>query len=101
MARDLQLFADFEVDDIGDPEIQEILDELNSRLDRSHGLAEVVTHGRRIHLGAGYEDNNPAYTKWLFQAMSRLAKHIEAPSLECLICDSTGDWWSERVYPAA
>jgi hypothetical protein len=101
MARELQLFADFDVDDIDNPEIQEVLQDLQSRLDGSHGPAEVVTQGHHIHLGAGYADNNPVYTEWLFQAMSRLAKHTTAPSLECLICDSTGDWWSERVYPAA
>jgi hypothetical protein len=101
MARELQLFADFEVDDISDPEIQAVLDELDQRLDRSHGPAEVVAEDHHIHLGAGYADNNPDYTDWLFQSLSRLVKHTHAASVECRICDSTGDWWSERVYPAA
>jgi len=101
MARELKLFADFDVDDIGDPEIQEVLDDLNRRFDPAHGPMEVITYDHHIHLGVDYEDNDPAYTAWLFQAMSRLAKHIGEGSMECLICDSTGDWWSERVYPAA
>ena len=101
MARDLQLYADLEVEDIDNPEVQETLSELDQRLDRSHGPAEVVTSGRRIHLGVCYLDNNPAYTHWLLQAVSRLVKHTHQPSVECQICDSTGDWWSERVYPAA
>ncbi len=101
MARDLQLFAEIEVDDIDDPEVQEVLHELEERLDRSHGPVEVVTHGRRIHVGAGYSDNNPVYTKWLLQSVSRLVKHSKEPCIECRFCDSTGDWWSERVYPAA
>ncbi|HKJ72389.1 MAG TPA: hypothetical protein VKA55_11595 [Gammaproteobacteria bacterium] len=101
MARELQLFADFEVDDIDDPEIREVLDDLERRLDRSHGPVRLVTEGRWIHLGAGYADNNPGYTVWLFQAVSRLVKHTRAPSVDCRICDDTGDWWSEPVYPAA
>lgn len=101
MARELQLFAEFEVDDIEDPEIQEVLGDLDRRLDRSHGLTEVVTEDHRIRLGAGYAENSPDYTDWLFQAVSRLVKHTQAPSVECRICDSSGDWWSERVYPAA
>ncbi|SCX77194.1 hypothetical protein [Thiohalorhabdus denitrificans] len=101
MARDLQLYADLEVADIDDPEVQEALRELDQRLDRSQGLGEIVTEGRRIHLGVGYLDNNPTYTIWLFQVVSLLVKHTREPSVECQICDSTGDWWSERVYPAA
>ncbi|MFA9460514.1 hypothetical protein [Thiohalorhabdus methylotrophus] len=101
MARDLQLYADLEVADIHHPEVQETLTDLSRRLDRSQRPSEVVTEGRRIHLGVGYLDNNPAYTHWLFQAVSRLVKHTRQPSVECQICDSTGDWWSERVYPAA
>lgn len=101
MARDLYLFADFDVDDIQDPEIQEVLADLERRLDHNHGPAEVVTQNHHIHLGAGYADNNPAYIGWLFQSLSRLVKHTHDTSVECRICDSTGDWWSERLYPAA
>mgnify|MGYP006303453625 CR=1 FL=1 len=101
MTRELQFFADLEVSDINDPEVQGVLTDLEERLDRSAGLAEVVIDGRRIHLGAGYRANNPAYTTWLLQAVSDLVKHSPHPSVECLMCDSTGAWWSERVYPAA
>jgi hypothetical protein len=101
MSRELKLFVDFEVDDIHNPEIQAILDELERRLDRSHGGSSVTTEGHCIHLGAGYADNNRDYTDWLFQAMSRLAKHTDNTSLECRICDANGDWWSEPLYPAA
>jgi len=101
MARELQFFADLEVTDITDPEVQGVLAELEERLDRSAGLAEVVIDGRRIHVGAGYRENNPGYTAWLLQAVSSLVKHSPQPSIECLLCDSTGDWWSERVFPAA
>jgi len=101
MRRTMQLFADLEVDNIGDPEIQRLLEQLREKGGRSEARTTVETEGDVIHLGAEYPANDPDYTDWLFQVLSQLVSHTEAPSLECQVCDASGDWWSERIYPAA
>lgn len=101
MRRTMQLFADLEVEDIRDPEIQGLLEQLREKGVRGEARATVATDGDLIHLDAEYPGNDPDYTEWLFRILSQLVRHTEAPSLECQICDACGDWWSERIYPAA
>lgn len=101
MGRQLQFYADLEVTDIADPDVQRVLAELEEQMAHTGGPTQIAVDGRRIRLGTSYRENDPAFTAWLLQAVSQLVKHTRHPSVECLLCDSAGDWWSERVYPAA
>ncbi len=65
------------------------------------GHTTVAIEGDTVHLGAEYLGNDPHYANWLFRVLSQLIRHTHASALDCLICDSFGDWRSERVYSAA